>query len=253
MAVEATGSLKNQGIIIYGADRAHNAELAYDMIVNYLVVEDINLTKKHILANTYPNFMKIGLIDDRSEIPIDDTRAITQFLAQKPTLEGRRAVLVEDAENMSRNAANSILKVVEEMPTDSIFVLTTTSLSLILPTIRSRCLKIYAKTQGPMVSGYPDVTEYIKSKLPNIDTEYVKQVIVFIESGCKNLTAFAKQHAETAEEFLEVMSAYHFYMASKKQDQAAADKVLFLQELSYYLRNASPDKQNTIIAACVPT
>ncbi|MDR1234019.1 MAG: hypothetical protein LBJ92_02655 [Holosporales bacterium] len=246
--------MKNQGIIIYGASRANNTELAYSMIIDYLhnnnSDETMNLIKKHVMSNTYPNFMKIGLEDEGRDISIDNTREIIRFLSQKPTLNGRRAVLIEDAEVMSRNAANSILKVVEEMPPDSIFLMTTTSLSTILPTIRSRCLKIYSKTQGPAVSEYNDAVEYVKSKLPEIDIEYVNQSIKFIESGCKNLTAFAKQNADIAEDFLEIMSAYYFYVASSKHDILAADKLLFLQELDYYLKNTSPDKQNTIIAAC---
>jgi DNA polymerase-3 subunit delta' len=75
-------------------------------------------------------------------IGIDQIRAIKQDLALK-LLEGRyRVILISRAEFLTIAASNSLLKLLEEPPENTIFFLTTSILSRILATIVSRCQSI---------------------------------------------------------------------------------------------------------------
>ena len=75
----------------------------------------------------------------RSEIVVDDTRAIAGFLRLTPAESGWRVVVVDGADLMNRNAANALLKILEEPPERAALLLVSDNPGRLLPTIRSRC------------------------------------------------------------------------------------------------------------------
>ena len=75
----------------------------------------------------------------RSEIVVDDARQIGAFLRLTPAEGGWRVVVVDGADEMNRNAANALLKVLEEPPRRALLLLVAHSPGRLLPTIRSRC------------------------------------------------------------------------------------------------------------------
>ncbi|MDR1289063.1 MAG: hypothetical protein LBJ77_01580 [Holosporales bacterium] len=246
------GVMMSRGIIVYGQDANLNLEKAYETVINHIIgTTSSEETKRHILANTYPNFMRIEIAPEKSEISINETREIIWFLSQKPTLNRGMAVLIDRAEKMSKSAANSILKTLEELPENSIIVMTTNRLPSILPTIRSRCIKVYAKNKRPSAFECPDVSDYIEHSIPNIGKDYIRNIIDLINSGYKGIPNFAKQNAEKAEDFLGVLSAYYSHVSIRNENYSAAEKTLKLQNLAFQLRTAFPDRQNAIIAASI--
>ncbi len=78
----------------------------------------------------------------RSEIVVDDTRAIAAFLRLTPAEGGWRVVVVDGADEMNRNAANALLKILEEPPQRALLVVVAHSPGRLLPTIRSRCRRL---------------------------------------------------------------------------------------------------------------
>jgi len=73
------------------------------------------------------------------QITIDQIRNLDEFLGVGSHRGGLSIVLVNPAEAMNRNAANSILKILEEPPPNILFLLVSGEPSGLLPTIRSRC------------------------------------------------------------------------------------------------------------------
>jgi DNA polymerase III subunit delta' len=81
----------------------------------------------------------------RSEIVVEDTRAIASFLRLTPA-EGRwRVVIVDGADTMNNNAANALLKILEEPPKYAVLLLVSDNPGRLLPTIRSRCRRFPLK------------------------------------------------------------------------------------------------------------
>jgi len=72
-------------------------------------------------------------------IPIEEIRTLIQRLHTRPTLGSRRAVIIDPADDLERNAANALLKALEEPPVGTYFLLVTHRPGRLLPTIRSRC------------------------------------------------------------------------------------------------------------------
>jgi DNA polymerase-3 subunit delta' len=78
----------------------------------------------------------------RNEIVVDDAREIAAFFRLSSAEEGWRIVIVDGAEEMNRNAANALLKILEEPPDHSLLVLVSHNPGRLLPTIRSRCRRL---------------------------------------------------------------------------------------------------------------
>ncbi|SLN38620.1 DNA polymerase III subunit delta' [Pseudooctadecabacter jejudonensis] len=75
-------------------------------------------------------------------ITVDDVRKLKSFFGMSATDGGRRIVIVDPADEMNVNAANAILKLLEEPPADAVILLISHAPSRLLPTIRSRCREL---------------------------------------------------------------------------------------------------------------
>ncbi len=78
----------------------------------------------------------------RGEIVVDDARAVSAFLRLTPAEGGWRVVVIDGAEYLNRNAANSVLKMLEEPPPRAVLLLVCAAPGRLLPTIRSRCRRL---------------------------------------------------------------------------------------------------------------
>ena len=74
------------------------------------------------------------------QISVDQIRGLSDFLAMTAHQGGRRVVIIHPAEAMNANAANALLKNLEEPPAGLLFILVTHKPQQLLPTLLSRCL-----------------------------------------------------------------------------------------------------------------
>ena len=82
------------------------------------------------------------------QIKIDAVRALINDIQLTSVRGGRRVVLVHPAESMNLQAANGLLKVLEEPPADVVFILVTHARDKLLPTIKSRCRQMLLSPPG---------------------------------------------------------------------------------------------------------
>jgi DNA polymerase-3 subunit delta' len=75
----------------------------------------------------------------QSEIVINTVQEACKFMRLTPAEGGWRVVVIDGAEDMNPNAANALLKLLEEPPAKAILLLVTSAPGRLLPTIRSRC------------------------------------------------------------------------------------------------------------------
>lgn len=75
----------------------------------------------------------------KSVVTVDEIRRVSRFLSMTSHDGGYRVVIVDPADDMNTNAANALLKNLEEPPSRTVFVLIAHSPGRLLPTIRSRC------------------------------------------------------------------------------------------------------------------
>ena len=78
----------------------------------------------------------------KTAITVEEVRRAGHFLSQTSGTGNWRIVIVDAADDLNRNAANAILKILEEPPKNAMFLLISHAPGRLLPTIRSRCLPL---------------------------------------------------------------------------------------------------------------
>lgn len=113
-------------------------------LAKHLAEEMLGLKPDKLLS--YP-YVKIVQPIDAKAIGIEQVRDLDHFLSLKvPSKLGiSRLVVIEDAQKMTTEAQNAILKTLEEPPTDTLIILTVSYPQALLPTIRSRMQTIDVK------------------------------------------------------------------------------------------------------------
>ena len=92
-----------------------------------------------VMAGTHPDVLAVRKPDDKHELPIGTIRDLCIDLGLKPMRGDRRVAIVDDADDLSEEAANAFLKTLEEPPPGSVLILIGTAAELQLDTILSRC------------------------------------------------------------------------------------------------------------------
>lgn len=78
----------------------------------------------------------------RAEIAVDDVRGLGAFMHMTPAMGQWRVAIVDSADEMNRNSANAVLKVLEEPPPNAVLLIVAHAPGRLLPTIRSRCRRL---------------------------------------------------------------------------------------------------------------
>src|SRR5262245_27985044 len=100
---------------------------------------DVCTSCRKIESGTHPDVMTISVEEDATQIKIAQVRQLLTVLELQP-LEGRNKVFIIDpADSLNPEAANALLKGLEEPPENSFFILITVNVHELLLTVRSRC------------------------------------------------------------------------------------------------------------------
>src|SRR5208337_3583476 len=103
---------------------------------------------RHLTALAHPDFSLIRRVwqPDKSrfssEIQVDHVRAALQVFQMSAAFGGWRVCIVDSAEDLNRNSANALLKMIEEPPQRSLILIVSHRPGQVLPTIRSRCRRL---------------------------------------------------------------------------------------------------------------
>jgi DNA polymerase-3 subunit delta' len=103
---------------------------------------------RQVMAGSHPDLLVIERAVDtrnkrlKTEIAVDDAREAQNFFARTSGAGGWRIAIVDCADDLNGESANALLKVIEEPPKQSIFLLVCHQPGRLLRTIRSRCLHL---------------------------------------------------------------------------------------------------------------
>jgi DNA polymerase III subunit delta' len=94
---------------------------------------------RNIVAGVHPDLL---VISGEGSIKIDELRALRKEVCEPPYEGPMRVILIDNADKMTREAANALLKTLEEPPPNNLFVLITSKEQELPLTVRSRCMRI---------------------------------------------------------------------------------------------------------------
>jgi len=112
-----------------------------------LAVDPSDPVARQITAEAHGGLLVLerGLNDRgvlRTVITVDETRETISFFGSTAAVDGWRVCIVDTVDELNPNAANALLKILEEPPQRSLFLLVSHSPARALPTILSRCRKL---------------------------------------------------------------------------------------------------------------
>jgi DNA polymerase-3 subunit delta' len=86
--------------------------------------------------------------DEKGRVNIEQIREVIDRAGFRPFEARRRVVIIDEADTMLAPAQSALLKVLEEPPPSSIFILATTRSDMLLPTVQSRCPRLRFQAAG---------------------------------------------------------------------------------------------------------
>lgn len=153
------GDALSHGWIIAGPNGAGKATLAYRIARGLLEPSALDgagafqmsasaRTFRLIAQNAHPDvFVAERAWNEKTskyqtEITVETIRSLTLFLNRTAALGGYRVAIIDTADDLNRNAANALLKALEEPPAKTLLLLLAETPGRLLATIRSRCRRI---------------------------------------------------------------------------------------------------------------
>jgi DNA polymerase III delta prime subunit len=116
-------------------------------------------------------------ITDDQKLGVEAAKKIREHLSLKPFSAKGRVVIVESAQNLTDEAQNSLLKTLEEPPTEAVILLAADSEKKILPTILSRVqpVTLSGTVSDPSVTPQDDIQKLLEQTIEQL-FEYVEKV-----------------------------------------------------------------------------
>jgi DNA polymerase-3 subunit delta' len=158
LAAALAGGRMHHAWLLTGPQGIGKATLAYrfaraalasaqerDASAESLAVAETTSAARQVRALSHPGLLVIRRPYDvkakrfATSIPVDEVRRLRSFLAHRAVDDGWRIVIVDEAGELNVNAANALLKSLEEPPSRTVFLLVSAAPGRLVPTIRSRC------------------------------------------------------------------------------------------------------------------
>ncbi len=145
---------QHHGFLLCGPRGIGKSSVAKELAISALAKAspfNATIVKQQCLAGAYPNYFYISALmgDDgklKHDITIEQVRTLLNSLKQKAAVAGPRIIIIDSVDNLNRQAANALLKMLEEPPQNAFFLLICHSVGGVLPTIKSRCLMVNFKS-----------------------------------------------------------------------------------------------------------
>lgn len=115
-------------------------------VSNHYMEEWRQFVKEQSYGNLFDWYRLIGIEKKQGQIGVDEAMDIVKKLALKSYEGGYKVMLIWMAEKMNTSAANKLLKLIEEPPAKTVFLLIAEDEEQIIQTIRSRCQILHFPT-----------------------------------------------------------------------------------------------------------
>lgn len=118
---------------------ANSDKIKSHAVSNHYIEEWRQFLKEQPYGNLFDWFRLIGIEKKQGQIGVDEAQDVVKKLALKSYEGGYKVMLIWMAEKINTAAANKLLKLIEEPPEKTVFILITEDEEQIIQTIRSRC------------------------------------------------------------------------------------------------------------------
>lgn len=163
----------------------------------YLSVGPDDVTERRIASGAHPNLLHLRRPWDdqrkrwKTRLSVDEIRRLNHFFATTPGQNTSRIVIVDTTDDLNTQAANALLKNLEEPPPRTLFFVLAHSAKGLLATIRSRCQKLAMRPLADealfqaldALGVATDITEKDRPLIASLSGGSVRRAIILINSG----------------------------------------------------------------------
>lgn len=184
--------------------------------------------------------------DERASIKIDVVRDVLERTAFRPFEGKRRLVLIREADTLEPQAQNSLLKSLEEPPPGTSFILTTAVPDALLPTVRSRCMRLRfgrltaAEVTAALVRDHDRSDVEAREAAPLADGS-IGQALALADNDLTTLRDAAmlllRHTAGRADTQSRVQAASVLWSGSSKKERSREDLAVVLRLVASMLRD----------------
>ena len=194
-----------------GVGKAHFARAAANRILSEAAGPKFDLPEleiptdhpiaKLIDAGSHPDLRWVQRLENERSgnlarnISVDQVRELGSFVGLTPALSPWRVVVVDSVDDLEKSAANALLKMLEEPPPNTVFLLVSHAPGRLLPTIRSRCRRLQFEALGSDA-----MTSILSGELPEMSDSERERLIALAAGSVGRALAFASLDLGTLEE-----------------------------------------------------
>jgi DNA polymerase-3 subunit delta' len=184
--------------------------------------------------------------DDRASIKLEPVRDVLSKTGFRPFEGRRRVVLIREADTLEPGSQNSLLKSLEEPPPGTMFILTTAVPGTLLPTVRSRCMRLrFGRLTAGEVSNVltrdHDYTDAEARQAAPLADGSVGQALALIDNDLSMFRELAigllQQSAGRSDTQSRVQAASALHTGSSKKERTREDLALVLRLMASMLRD----------------
>lgn len=193
-------------------------------------------------SNNDPDFFFIE--PDGNSVKIDQIRNMQKCILEKPIISSKKVYIINNAETMTKEAQNCLLKTLEEPQEYVVIILIVSDENSMLPTIKSRCTKIFFEKISD-----ENLKTYIKEKIG--DVHFEESMIKLSEGSIGKCIEISKKHEilKKIEDFInniENMDEVQIINASSYFNENKEDINLILDYIYILIFNKTKEFSNKI-------
>ena len=141
---------------------------------NFSRIDRDNKHSRLIESRGHPDLFVIEIDKEskKNKIDVNQARECIDFFNYTTAVCNYKICIIDSLDDMNLNSANAILKVLEEPPDNSLFLIISQSPKSIIPTIRSRCLELkFERLKNDLLF------DYLKQTMPDIEVDSIKEAV----------------------------------------------------------------------------
>ncbi len=193
-----------------------------------------------VRIGSHPDFRWLERLENEKtgnlarDITVNQVRAVGEFLTLTPALSDWRVVVIDAVDDLQRAGANALLKMLEEPPPNTLFLLVSHAPGRLLPTIRSRCRRLAFENLDDDA-----MTSILAEHAPSLSTAEHKRIIAMSFGSAGKALAFAEHGLAKLEDAAlaifrqgDPTNAKRSELASELGKKAAAERYAAFLELA---------------------
>lgn len=194
---------------------------------------------RKIEKSIHPDVITITVREDKTSIAIEQIREMTKGLQFRAVMGGYNIRIIDDAHLMQKDAANSLLKILEEPPENTVIILITPVPKSLPSTIISRCAVMYFG----ILSDMEIRNEIKKYDLPSDESEFISS----IASGSLGRAIELAKNRENISDYKNIISDFQNGKFFNKKFKERKEAVDLLNMLAARVRIEMPEKLEDVL------